>query len=151
MAWVPAGFRHPSRVELQDAGRHHLRPIRADDVELDMIAVMGSRDRLFARYGEAWGWPPAAMTVEQDREDLRYHEEEMASHSSYNYALFDEDESVLLGCVYIDPADEPDVDALVSWWVIDDRVGSELERALDAFVPVWLRRDWPLTRIRYGV
>ena len=38
---------------------HHLRPIRADDVDLDMVAVMGSRERLWSIYGEAWGWPPA--------------------------------------------------------------------------------------------
>jgi len=31
---------------------------------------MGSRERLWARYGEAWGWPPPTMTYEHDREDL---------------------------------------------------------------------------------
>ena len=102
--WLPADFVHPTFVEVPFG--HHLRPIRADDVDLDMVAVMGSRERLWSIYGEAWGWPPATMTAEQDREDLARHAAEMVTHESFNYALFDADETALLGCVYIDPAGE---------------------------------------------
>jgi hypothetical protein len=35
------------------AAGHHLRPIRPDDTELDMIAVMRSQVRLWSIYGEA--------------------------------------------------------------------------------------------------
>ncbi|MGZ4640393.1 MAG: hypothetical protein ACXV2J_15195, partial [Actinomycetes bacterium] len=69
-AWLPADFVHPQRVELVTG--HHLRPIRASDVDLDMPAVMGSQERLWSIYGEAWGWPPATMTHEQDRDDLAH-------------------------------------------------------------------------------
>src|SRR3546814_16647031 len=89
---------------------------------------MGSRDRLFSIYGEAWGgWPPAAMTLEQDREDLAHHEREIAAHESFNYALLDAAETELLGCVYIDPPRDPDVDgeAVVSWRSEARRVGQE--------------------------
>ena len=44
LAWLPAGFVHPTRVELSSG--HHLRPISADDVGIDYPAVMGSRERL---------------------------------------------------------------------------------------------------------
>ena len=64
-SWLPADFRHPTRVEVPFG--HHLRPIRAEDTDLDMVAVMGSRERLWSIYGEAWGWPPADMTHEADR------------------------------------------------------------------------------------
>lgn len=30
---------------------------------------MGSRERLWEKYGEAWGWPPAHMTLEADHDD----------------------------------------------------------------------------------
>ena len=128
---------------------HHLRPIRADDVDLDMQAVMGSRDRLWSIYGEAWGWPPADMTVEQDREDLAHHEDEIARHESFNYALFDTGETELLGCVYIDPPEKPGADAEISWWVVDSLVGGPVEAALDELVPRWIAEDWPLTAPRY--
>ena len=99
--WLPAGGT-TRRTRLSTLG-HHLRPIRAADTDLDMVAVMGSRERLCSIYGTAWGWPPATMTVEQDREDLQRHADEIERHESFNYALFDEAETVLLGCVYVDP------------------------------------------------
>ena len=113
----------------------------AADTEIDYPAVMGSRERLWSIYGDAWGWPPAHMTPEQDRDDLAHHEREIAAHESFLYGLFEDDEAELLGCVYIDPPEKAgDVGAEVSWWVVDRLVGSDVERALDASVPRWLRR-----------
>jgi hypothetical protein len=147
-SWLPEGFAHPLRVELCTG--HHLRPIGPEDTELDMVAVMSSQERLFAIYGEAWGWPPATMTVEQDREDLQHHAEDSAAHASFNYALLDEAETVLLGCVYIDPPVKVGgADAEVSWWVVDSCVGTEVEAALDELVPRWIAEDWPLEHPRY--
>lgn len=142
--WLPPDFVHPTRVELPTG--HHLRPIRADDVDLDLPAVLGSRERLWSIYGAAWGWPPEAMTREQDREDLAHHEAEIEAHESFNYALFDEHETELLGCLYIDPPTRQGADAEVSWWVVDRLVGSPVEQALDELVPRWLAEVWPLTR-----
>jgi RimJ/RimL family protein N-acetyltransferase len=145
--WLPTDWEHPLRADVGAA--HHLRPISADDTELDMPAVMGSRDRLWSIYGEAWGWPPADMTAEQDREDLQHHADEIEAHESFNYALFDEAETELIGCVYIDPTDKAGADADISWWVRDEYVGSQLESDLDAFVPAWIAAHWPLERPRY--
>src|SRR6185503_16396994 len=66
VSWPAEGFETPQRLDLETG--HHLRPIRAADVDIDYPAVMGSRASLWARYGEAWGWPPETMTAEQDRE-----------------------------------------------------------------------------------
>lgn len=145
--WLPADFVHEPRVEVGPA--HHLRPIHPDDTDLDMVAVMGSRERLWSRYGEIWGWPPATMTAEQDREDLQHHADEMERNESFNYALSDAAETRLLGCVYIEPTDKPGADADISWWVVEDLVGSEVEALLDELVPRWVARDWPLERPRF--
>jgi hypothetical protein len=140
--WLPDGFVHPERVDLECGA--HLRPIRATDVEIDYPAVMGSRRRLWDKYGDAWGWPPADMTLEQDRDDLAHHEREIAAHETFNYAVFDADEAHLLGCVYIDPpGDDEDCDVIISWWVVDHRVDTPLEAELDRFVPRWMRTAWP--------
>ena len=148
MSWLPEGWTHPTEVLLPTG--HHLRPIRADDVDLDMPAVMGSQERLWSIYGEAWGWPPATMTRDADREDLQRHAEEIERHESFNYALLDADETELLGCVYIDPPEKVGgADAEVSWWVVDRLVGSDVERALDSFVPRWLQESWPLRAPRF--
>lgn len=151
MAWLPDDFTHPDRVELGTG--HHLRPIRERDVDIDYRAVMGSRERLWAKYGEAWGWPPATMSPEQDRDDLAHHEAEIAAHETFNYAILDEPESELLGCVYIDPPgaeSRPDADAVVSWWVVDRIVDSDLDRQLGEFLPGWLRDAWGFRDVEYA-
>ena len=149
--WLPNGFETPQRLDLPTG--HHLRPIREDDAEIDLPAVMGSRERLWASYGESWGWPPATMTLEQDRADLLHHEEEIAGQITFNYAVLDEAESELLGCVYIDPPDErrpAGTDAVASWWVVDSHAGGPLERALDEVVPRWLEDVWGFRAVHYG-
>jgi hypothetical protein len=116
---------------------------------LDYPAVMGSRERLWTMFGEPWGWPPATMTIEQDREDLARHEAEIEAHQSFNYALLDAGETALCGCVYLDPPERDGADADVSWWVVDELAGSDVEDALNAFVPAWVATDWPFIRPRY--
>jgi RimJ/RimL family protein N-acetyltransferase len=145
--WLPEDWTHPTRVDLSTG--HHLRPIRATDVDLDMVAVMGSQERLWSIYGQAWGWPPATMTAEQDREDLARHESEIEKHESFNYALFDTGETELLGCVYVDPPEKVGADAEISWWVVDHLVGGPVEAALDELIPRWILDRWPLERPRY--
>jgi hypothetical protein len=151
VAWLPADFVHPRRVDL--ACGHHLRPISPADVDIDFPAVMGSRERLWSLYGKAWGWPPETMTLEQDRDDLARHAREIEAHESFNYAVLDADESVLAGCVYIDPPGPAAVghDAVVSGWVVDDRVGSDLDRELAVFVSGWLSVTWGFRTPLIGV
>jgi hypothetical protein len=133
MAWLPADFTHPARVPVCDG--YHLQPITAADADLDYPAVMGSQPRLWSIFGQAWGWPPASMTYQQDVEDLARHEAETAAHQSFNYALLDDAEAALLGCIYIDPPGKQGADAEISWWVVDAQAGTGLERAVDALVP----------------
>jgi hypothetical protein len=71
---------------------------------------------------------------------------------AYNFAIFDDHESALLGCVYVEPPREGrERVATVSWWVVDDEVGSDLDEALATAVPEWLARHWPFTSVRYCV
>jgi RimJ/RimL family protein N-acetyltransferase len=147
VSWLPTDFVHPECLDL--ATGHHLRPIRESDVDVDYPAVMGSRERLWRMFGAAWGWPPADMSFEDDRADLARHEREIAAHESFNYAIFDEDETTLLGCVYIDPPEKAAADAEISWWVVDAMVGSSLEAQLSAAVPEWISARWPFARPRY--
>jgi hypothetical protein len=148
VSWLPDDFIHPVRVPVPGTDLH-LRPIREADTPLDYPAVMGSRGRLWEIFGPAWGWPPETMTVEADRADLRRHEDEIAAHQSFNYALLDERETAIFGCVYIDPPERTGADVEVSWWVVDNLAGGEAERALDLLVPRWIAADWPFRHPRY--
>lgn len=92
------------------------------------------------------------MSYEADKQDLAHHEAEIAAHETFNYALLDEEEAELLGCVYIDPpnaSSPPGSDAVASWWVVDELVGTGLGRELDEFVPRWLAEVWGFAAVHY--
>jgi hypothetical protein len=149
-AWLDPAFVVPMRVELPTG--HHMRPIRATDVDIDHPAVMGSRERLWAKYGEAWGWPAETISFEADRQDLARHEAEIAARETFNYAVLDAGETELLGCVYIDPPygdPPPGTDAVASWWVVDAEAGGPLEAALDELVPHWLAEAWGFRAVHF--
>jgi len=121
-------------------------------VDIDYPAVMASRERLWAKYGDTWGWPTSTMSYQADKEDLARHEAEIPPHETFNYAILDGAETQLLGCVYIDPPDNRSAagtDAVASWWVVDQATGTELERAVDDFVPRWLAHTWGFDAVHY--
>lgn len=92
------------------------------------------------------------MTYEADKEDLARHESEITAQETFNYAVLNEQESELLGCVYIDPADENsprESDAVASWWLVDQAIGTDLEAVLDDFVPRWLSETWRFASVHY--
>jgi RimJ/RimL family protein N-acetyltransferase len=122
--------------------------VRSSDVDLHLLAVLESQERLWSIYGAAWRWPSPILTVEQDREQLTRREADADQHRSFTYALFDLGETELLGCVDIDPDPGEVPVAAVSWWVVDWLVDSPIERALDHFVPAWIAADWPLSPCR---
>ena len=101
MAWLREDFTDPERVDLPTG--HHLRPIRETDADIDYAAVMGSRERLWAKYGEVLGWPPAELSYEADKRDLARDEAATAAREAFTYAVLDERETALVGCVYIYP------------------------------------------------
>jgi hypothetical protein len=80
---------------------------------------------------------------------LARHEADIQAHHSFNYALFDAQETVLLGCVYIDPPEKSGADSEICWWVVDDLVGTDLDNALEIYVPRWIAQLWPFARPRY--
>jgi hypothetical protein len=134
--WLSPTVRVPARLDLPTG--HHLRPIRVEDLAIDYPMVMGCQPRLWQLFGPVWGWPPTDMTIEQDRDDLLRHVDEMSRNESFNYAIFDAQERRLFGCVYIDPPATPVHDAEVCWWVVDDEVAGPLDRCLDTAIPRWL-------------
>ena len=146
-SWLPIDWRHPTNALLPTG--HHLRPIGPHDASMAVEALRGSREHLRQTYGKGRAWPLTAMAGPQDREELRRNEDDTVAHRSFHYALFDLDETELIGCVYIDPTDKPGADADISWWVRDEYVGMVVERALDEWVPIWIKKCWPLHAPRF--
>lgn len=146
-AWLPEGFTAPGEVVVPFG--HRLRPVRASDAELALVAVLGSERRLRARYAATWGWPSAMPSLEQQQAELARDEHRMRTGRAFRYALLDTDETAWLGCVHLCPPRDPVVDAEISWWVVDECVGTPLATALDALVPRWVAQSWPWRSPRF--
>ncbi len=89
------------------------------------------------------------MTPEQNLQDLQMHAQHFADRVGFTYTVLDcEDESRVVGCVYIYPHDDPDHDARVRSWV--SAYHAELDAEVWQAVSDWLRRDWPFATVDYA-
>jgi hypothetical protein len=146
MAFLPDEFEVPTVLETE---RFRLRPLTIHDVVKDSDAVMTSRDHLWALFGEEWGWPPEDLTLEQDLDDLGWHQKEFERRSSFDYAVVSLDERRVLGCVYVDPPTKAGFEAEVYLWARTSEVASGLEEELLAVVREWIDREWPFATVAF--
>ncbi len=144
MSFLPDDFRSPGAVESE---LFLLRPITIHDVIKDYDAVMSSREHLWTRFGDIWGWPPPDLSLEQDLIDLAWHQKEAQLQSTFNYAVMSLDESMLLGCVYIDPPGMEATEADVWFWIRTSMLAQGLENKLESFVREWLKSQWPFQTV----
>jgi hypothetical protein len=144
MPFLPRGFQVPESVETD---RFRMRSITIHDAFKDYDAVMSSREHLWARFGALWGWPREDMTLEQNIVDLGWHQKEFQLRSSFDYALMSLDERRLLGCVYLDPPEDPGIDAQVWYWARQSELASGLEQQVELFLQAWLASSWPFRTV----
>lgn len=123
--------------------------LTVNDVVKDYDAVMSSIDHLRRQNVFNDAWPKATLTLEQDLIDLGWHQKEFQRRRSFAYTVMSLDESTCLGCVYIDPSQTPDADAVVYLWVR----ASEFEKGTDAIlfdvVKNWITEKWPFSVVQY--
>lgn len=144
MGFLPEGFEVPEIVE---TARFRLRSITIHDAFKDYDAVMSSRQHLWDRFGEIWGWPPPDMTIEQNIIDLAWHQKEFQLRSSFDYAVMSLDEKRLLGCVYVDPPQVEGTEADVWFWARESERPFGLEAELETFLLGWLVERWPFAAV----
>jgi hypothetical protein len=144
MSFLPREFQVPAVVETP---RFRMRSITIHDVFKDYDAVMSSRDHLWKRFGEVWGWPSEDLTIENNIVDLGWHQKEFRLRSSFDYAVMALDEKKLLGCVYIDPPEEAGTDADIWYWARQSELANGLESEFQAFLLRWLGAAWPFKTV----
>ncbi len=153
----------PVRAELRTE-EFVLRPIVADDAELDYAAVMATREHL--RLWRQSTWPEDDFTVEENRKDLVECEERHLAHRAFTYTVLDPDGAECLGCVYVYPTtatflaraavtpvgdDEwADVEAVVFFWARLSRMEAGMDERLLAALRTWFTDEWKLTRTVYA-
>lgn len=141
--FVPADFEVPAVLETAD---FRLRMLSVDDVEMDYEAVMETQQRLRS-LGSSW--PRDGFTLEENLADLRRHQQEFEDRVAFAYTVVALDESRVLGCLYINPTQDQEIDAQIAMWVRESEFQRGLDPILFATVQKWIKESWPFTTVDY--
>lgn len=146
--FVPDDFIVPEKLETD---KFRLRMLSVDDVEKDYEAVMSSREHIRELYSEDYDstWPEDTMTIEEDLEDLRRHQKGFLERKEFVYTVVSLDESLCLGCVYIQPSEKKTFDAQVDLWARSNKVEEGFEELLFKTVKKWVSEKWSFNNVAY--
>jgi len=136
--FVPVNFSVPDALETDE---FRLRMLTVNDVVKDYDAVMSSVDHCKTIW-PGLGWPEG-LTLEQNLIDLGWHQREFQTRRSFAYTVVDLADSVVLGCVYIEPTKRRGYDAAVYLWARQSELAGGLENRLYRAVQEWLCSHWP--------
>lgn len=145
-SFVPPDFTIPEKL---GTDKFRLRILTVNDVVKDYDAVMTSIDHLKGTFGPNSTWPSKDLTLEQDLIDLGWHQKEFQRRTSFAYTVMNQDESLCLGCVYIDPTTKIGYDAEVTLWVRKSELESGLDSILYDAVKSWIETEWPFKKVAY--
>jgi RimJ/RimL family protein N-acetyltransferase len=146
VAFVPAGFRVPERLEAED---FVLEPLGLEHNERDHAAWSSSKEHIHATPGwtESASWP-SEMTLEENLRDLERHRDDFRERRGFTYTVLDRGSGDVVGCVYIYPLPDSDYDARVLSWVRADR--ADLDVPLWRAVSAWVESEWPFEQVEYA-
>jgi hypothetical protein len=142
--FVSDDFKVPTSLETD---RFRLRMLSVDDVEKDYEAVIESRELLHTMFGGPW--PRLGFTLEENLGDLERHQQEFLSRKAFAYTVVSLDETKILGCVYVNPPETVDSDAVVVMWVRQTEYDKGLDDLLFNSVRDWIGSIWPFRKVSY--
>ena len=113
-AFVPTGFRPPTRLTI---GEFRLEPLRPEHNERDYAAWTSSIDhiRRSPGFNQSGNWP-REMSLDENRADLERHRRDFLNRAGFTFTVLNPSDDVV-GCVYVYPTDDGVHDARVLSWV----------------------------------
>ena len=145
--FVPEDFDPPGEYVHRE---FHLVPLGAEHNDSDHAAWTSSIPHIRATPGfKSHGWPPPeGMSLDANRNDLEGHARDFADRAGFTYTVLLPNTEVVIGCLYIYPAEDGEHDAQVMSWVRSEV--AELDATLHAAVSRWLAARWPFQRVLYA-
>jgi len=143
--FVPRDFDVPRRLETPHFVLEPLGPEHSVD---DYDAWTSSVEHIRATPGWEDSTWPREMTPDENRADLQRHADDFRNRTGFTYTVLDPTSRDVIGCVYIYPLPDSDVDARALSWVRASR--AELDTELWRSVTDWLASDWPFGSVEYA-
>lgn len=146
---------HPVPVELKTP-QFTLLPLTPAHVKLDFAALMDSKQML--RLWSGSSWPTDEFTLENNLEDLEWHDMEHQDRIAFTYTVLSPDEKECLGCIYIKPlqlfqnqlpaqvAPITNLDAATRFWIREPYLVHRLDVQLLNVLIDWFESDWQFGR-----
>lgn len=145
--FVPENFEVP--LEAAGAG-FIIRKLTVDEVEKDYKAVMSSKESLRKIFPDNHdGWPADTMTLEDNYNDLKEHQDEFDKRIGFAYTVVNSEDTECIGCIYLFPWEEPDYDCQLYFWVTDKVKNRGFEQTLETFIKKWIDEAWPFKNVVY--
>lgn len=142
--FVPTEFAVPDTLATDE---FRLRMLTVNDVVKDYDAVITSVEHLKTIWpGSGW---PVGLTLEQNLIDLGWHQKEFQTRRSFAYTVVTPSESMVIGCVYIEPTYRQGYDAVVYLWARQSELAGGLESRLHAAVKEWISSRWPFKAVGF--
>lgn len=141
--FVPDDFVVPTRF---DGPGFQLEPLGPVHNERDHQTWMSSIDHIRATPGMEEGAWPTPMTLDENMSDLEGHAREFTERDAFAYSVLDGEE--VIGCIYINPADDGHHDAQVRSWVSASR--ADMDPVVWRSVNEWLLESWPFDSFSYA-
>ncbi|MGA8846175.1 MAG: hypothetical protein WB471_06130 [Nocardioides sp.] len=152
---IPDGLEHERFVAT---------PLTIRTAALDYASYMASPDVI--RVHSDGRWPVEGFTLEDDLKLVAKHQTDHEHRRAFTYVLLAPSLNEALGCLYLNPLREylqrSDADpqlleavqpasALVSFWLRQDRQGTDLADVVVEAVNDWLLSEWPLATYVFRV
>lgn len=130
--------------------RVYLEPLTPDHTAMDFAAVKSSNDHL--RKTLQWGgWPPADMTLDDNRFALERHWAEFENQEAYAYTVLSPDKESCLGCIYLNPFSQSKTRLSVIFWVRADQLTTDLDIHLVETIISEVKDSWPVDVIELPI
>jgi hypothetical protein len=143
--FVPDDFDLPNRLETP---QFVLEPLGPEHNDRDYDAWTSSMEHIRATPGwEGSSWP-REMTPDENRADLQRHADDFRDRKGFTYTVLEAASADVIGCVYIYPRQDVDVDAVTRSWVRASH--AELDAPVWRAVSEWLAADWPFSSVEYA-
>lgn len=136
--FVPKNFNIPLKFRTD---KYKLEVLTPKVGEIDYDAVMSSKERLRSVFARCTEWPKDKMTLKENINDLRRHEQEFLDRKAFAYTVLNLTGDYCIGCVYIEPSSKINFDCEVYLWVRNSEI--KFDPDLYQNIKSWIKTEWP--------